>query len=155
MSTPVRVIVQIMGATIFNTKQATMEWTPQGTLRIVQTEPGQQPVLLLDTPPSGLREIVSYTANQAMIVFKPVQGGAIKVSLQGSMLAPEPHESADAYAIRSATTGVPPQQWWVDSLAASGVTVKKFGWGKSWAIAGGVVAALVVFAVLVALLGNL
>lgn len=153
MSTPVRVTAQIMGATIFNSKQATLEWTPQGTIRIVQTEPGQQPVLLLDTPPSGLREVANYTANQAMLVFKPVQGGSIKVSLDGSMLAPEPHESADAYAMRAATTGVPPQQWWVDSLTASGVAVKSFGWGKAWAIAGGVVGVVILIAVLVALLG--
>ena len=152
MSTPVRVTAEIMGATVFQTKQATLEWTPQGTIRIVQTEPGQQPIVLLDTPPSGLREVGNYTVNQAMLVFKPVQGGSIKVSLLQTMLAPEPHESADSYAMRAATTGVPPQQWWADSLAASGVTVKGFGWGKTWAIAGGiVVGVIVVIALAVAL----
>lgn len=152
MSTPVRVTAEIMGATVFQTKQATLEWTPQGTIRIVQTEPGQQPIVLLDTLPSGLREVGNYTVNQAMLVFKPVQGGSIKVSLLQTMLAPEPHESADSYAMRAATTGVPPQQWWADSLAASGVTVKGFGWGKTWAIAGGiVVGVIVVIALAVAL----
>lgn len=154
MSTPVRVTAQTMGATVFNTKQATLEWTPQGTIRVTQVEPGQPPVVLLDTPPSGLRQVSNYTANQSMLVFKPVQGSPVKVSLLNSMLAPEPNESADSYARRQVATGVPPQQWWVDSLAAQGVNISTWGWGKSWAIAGGIVVGVIVISVIIAALSG-
>lgn len=154
MSTPVRVTAQTMGATVFNTKQATLEWTPQGNIRIMQTEPGQQPVILLDTRPSGLRQVSNYTANQSMLVFKPVQGGTIKLSLLNSMLAPEPNESADSYARRQVSTGVPPQSWWADSIAAAGVKVVKWGWGKTWAIAGGIVVGVIVVSIIIAALSG-
>lgn len=154
MSVPVRVTADLMGATVFNTKQATLEWTPQGTIRIVQTEPGEQPVVLLDTPPQGLNQVSNHTVNQSMLVFKPQQGPNLKVSLMRSMLAPEPHESADAYAMRQATVGVPPQAWWAESLAAQGVKVVHWGWGKTWAIAGGVAVGVLVLAVLIGALAG-
>ncbi len=150
--TPVRVTAHTMGATVFQMTPATLEWTPEGTLRVTQTPPGQPPVVVLDTPPAGLRAVTSHTVNQSMLVLKPVEGKAVRVSLQGSMLAPEPHESADAYARRAAVTGVPPQQWWEESLAASGVKVARWGWGKSWAIAGGIVGGIIVLAAVIALL---
>jgi hypothetical protein len=154
VSTPVRVTAQTMGATVFNTKHATLEWTPQGTIRIVQTEPGQPPTLLLDTPPSGLREVANHTVNQSMLVFKPTQGKTIRVSLLGSMLAPEPHESADSFARRQATIGVPPQSWWADSLRANGVKVVNWGWGKTWAIAGGIVVGIIAVSLLIGALSG-
>ncbi|WP_420112084.1 hypothetical protein [Pseudactinotalea sp.] len=148
MSTPIRVTAQTMGVTVFNTKHATLEWTPDGRIRIVQVEPGAQPVVLLDTPPQGLKSVSNHTVNQSMLVFKPQTGPAIKVSLLGSMLAPEPDESADSYARRAATTGVPPQSWWVESLAGSGVKVDNWGWGKTFAIAGGIVVGIIVVSLL-------
>lgn len=152
MSTPVRVTAQTMGVTVFSTKAATLEWTPDGRIRIMQVEPGQQPVVLLDTPPSGLKQVSNYTANQSSLVFKPHNGPTIKLSLLGSMLAPEPNESADSYGRRMATTGVPPQKWWADSLRSNGVKVMDFGWGKTWAIAGGVFAAIIVLVVVLTFL---
>lgn len=154
MSTPVRVTAQTMGATVFNTKNATLEWTPDGRIRIVEVEPGQQPVVLLDTPPQGLRQVSNHTVNQSMLVFKPQAGATIKLSLLGSMIAPEPNESADSYARRTAMTGVPPQSWWVQTLRAGGVKVVDWGWGKSFAIAGGIVGAVIVISVLVAALSG-
>lgn len=148
MSTPVRVTAQTMGVTVFNTKAATLEWTPDGRIRIVQVEPGEQPTVLLDTPPQGLKEVQHHTVNQSMLVFKPQAGPNIKLSLLGSMIAPEPHESIDAYTRRTAMTGVPPQSWWADSLAANGVNVVHWGWGKAFAIAGGIVAAIIVIALI-------
>lgn len=154
MSTPVRVTGQIMGATVFNTKAATLEWTPEGRIRIVQNEPGEQPVLLLDTPPSALKQVSNYTANQSMLVFKQHNGPTIKLSLLNSMIAPEPNESADSYGRRTATSGVPPQQWWADTLAANGAKVVSWGWGKSFGIAGAIVVGVIVVAVLVAALSG-
>lgn len=151
MSFPVRVTAQIMGATVFNTKNATLEWTPQGTIRITQTEPGQQPLVVLDTPAQGLAGVSEYTTGQDMLVFKPVQGPKIKLSLMGSMLAPEWNESADAYARRQATVGVPPRSWWAESLAAQGVKITKWGWGKSFAIAGGIVVGAIAIGIIIAL----
>lgn len=154
MSTPVRVTAQTMGATVFNTKHATLEWTPQGTIRITQTEPGEQPVVLLDTPPSGLKSVSEYATGQDMLVFKPLQGRPIKLSLMGSMLAPEWNESAEAYAMRQATVGVPPRSWWAESLAAQGVNVVRWGWGKSVAIAGGIVVGVIAIIVIAAAIGG-
>ncbi|WP_156252766.1 hypothetical protein [Pseudactinotalea terrae] len=154
MNTPVRVTAQTMGATVFNTKNATLEWTPDGRIRIVEVEPGQQPAVLLDTPPPGLRQVSNHTVNQSMLVFKPQAGPTIKLSLLGSMIAPEPNESADSYARRTAMSGVPPQSWWVQTLRASGVKVVDWGWGKSFAIAGGIVGAVIVISLLVAALSG-
>lgn len=154
MSTPVRVTAQTMGATVFNTKDATLEWTPDGRIRIVQVEPGEQPVVLLDTPPQGLKQVSNYTVNQNMLVFKPVVGTNVKLSMMNSMLAPEPNESADAYGRRAATTGVPPQSWWADSLRSNGVKVVNWGWGKSFAIAGAIVVGVIVVAVAIAALSG-
>lgn len=154
MSTPVRVTAQTMGATVFNTKAATLEWTPEGRIRIVQNEPGQQPVVLLDTPPQGIREVANHTVNQSMLIFKPQSGPNIKLSLLGSVIAPEPDESADAYTRRTASMGVPPQSWWAESLVVSGVKVVNWGWGKSFAIAGGIVLAVIVIAVVAAALSG-
>jgi len=154
VSTPVRVTAQTMGATVFNTKHATLEWTPQGTIRIVQTEPGQPPTLLLDTPPSGLREVSNYTVNQSMLVFKPTHGKNVKISLLGSMLAPEPYESADSFARRQATIGVPPQSWWADSLRANGVKVVDWGWGKTVGIAGGIAVGILTVLLLIGALAG-
>ncbi|GAB2597793.1 hypothetical protein [Pseudactinotalea suaedae] len=150
MNTPVRVTAQTMGATVFNTKNATLEWTPDGRIRIVEVEPGQQPVVLLDTPPQGLQHVANHTVNQSMMVFKPQAGPTIRLSLLGSMIAPEPNESADSYARRTAMTGAPPQAWWVETLRASGVKVSDWGFAKTLPIAVGIVVGILVIAAIAA-----
>jgi hypothetical protein len=84
-----------------------------------------------------------------MLVLKPTQGKNLRISLLGSMLAPEPHESADSFARRQAAIGAPPQSWWVDSLRANGVKVVTWGWGKTWAIAGGIVVGILAVSLLI------
>ena len=150
MHTPVRVTAQTMGVTVFSTKAATLEWTPDGRIRIVQVEPGEQPVVLLDTLPQGLKQVTSHTINQSMLIFHTQAGPDIKLSMLGSSIAPEPQESADSYARRAATTGVPPQSWWADSLAAHGVKVVHWGWAKTLPIAGGVLAVIIVISAIAA-----
>ncbi len=149
MSTPPRVTADVMGATVFNTKQATLEWTPEGRIRIVQVEPGEPPVLLLDAAPHELSKVTDYTfGNPPMLVFAPQNGKKLKVSLQRSMLAPEPNESAHAYGIRQAQLGVPPQSWWADSLRAAGANVKKFGAGWFFGIVGLTVVGVILIGVI-------
>ena len=152
MNMPVRVTTTIMGATVFNTKQAVLEVTPDGRIRVTQTEPGQPPVVVLDTPPQGLAKVSNYTVGQSMLTLKPTQGKAVKLSMVGSMLAPEPNESADSYARRQASTGMPPQSWWAEMLAAQGVKVNNFGWGKYFGIAGITFVAIIVLIVVIAAL---
>lgn len=154
MSTPVRVTADIVGATVFNTKNATLEWTPEGRIRIVETEPGQQPQIVLDTPPQALAKVTSYQIGQQQLIFKPTQGRKIRLSLQRTMLAPLPQESAAEYSVRQATLGAPSAAWWTDSIEAAGTPVSRFGWGKYFAIVGGTIVGVIALIVLAAALGG-
>lgn len=145
----IRVTATILGATVFNTTQAILELTPQNTIRITTAEPGEQPQILLDSGMQQLEQVQNHVINNQMLLFKPVQGKAIKVSLAGSMLAPEPNESADSYNRRVATTGVPPQEWWAQTIAAQGVTVKKFGAAFFFKVFGITIAAIIAISLLV------
>lgn len=145
----IRVTATVLGATVFNTTEAILELTPQNTIRVTTAEPGEPPQILVDSGLQQLEQVQNHVINNQMLLFKPVHGKAVKVNLAGSMLVPEPNESADSYNRRVATTGVPPQEWWAQTIAAQGVKVKKFGAAFFFKVFGITIAAIVALSLLI------
>lgn len=144
------------GVTVFQTVRARLEWTAQDRIRVVDLDPTGNPAgeqVLLDIAPQEITK-ARYMPGAPSQLALTTGTGKIKVFPDAAVPSPEPWESLAQYNQRMATASVPPGSWWVDRLKSYGVDAKLWSYGK---IVGysflGVIALLVVIAVLVGLFG--